>query len=111
MTKYIPKAMIRLNHPASNKLQYAPYKWNSPAYGKRLQMAPDPDYSELLNRQGIKFNQTVVGIFLYYVQALDPNMICSLNDISSFQARTTKDTMEKTKWFLDYAETYPNAII
>ena len=38
-------------------------------------------------------------------------MLCALTDISRIQARPTKDTMAKAKWFLDYAATYPNAII
>ena len=111
MPKYIPKDMIRLNHPAPKKPQYASHKWTAPTYGQRLQMAPEPDSSEFLDLQGIKFIQTVVGIFLYYVRALDPTMLRTLNDISRVQTRPTKDTTAKEKWFLDYAETYPNAII
>ena len=74
-------------------------------------MAPDPDTSELLDQQGIKFIQTVVGSFLYYARALDPTMLRALNEISRVRARPTKDTMAKAKFFLDYAATYPNAII
>ena len=74
-------------------------------------MAPDPNSSELLDQKGIKFIQTVVGIFLYYAWALDSTMFRALNEISRIQARPTKDTMAKAKWFLDYAATYPNAII
>ena len=74
-------------------------------------MAPDPNSSELRDQQGTKFIQTVVGIFIYYARALDPTMLCALNVISRVQARPTKDTMAKAKWFLDYAATYPNAII
>ena len=74
-------------------------------------MAPEPDFSEFTDQQGIKFIQNVVGIFIYYARALDPTMLCALNDISRVQARPTKDTMAKAKWFLDYAANYPNAII
>ena len=111
MPEYIPKALTRLNHPAHKKPQYAPHRWTDPAYGQRLHMAPDPDSSELLNQKVIKFIQTVVGIFLYYAQALDPTILRSLNEISRIQARPTKDTLAKAKWFLDYSATYPNAII
>ena len=38
-------------------------------------------------------------------------MLRALNEISRVQARPTKDTMAKDKWFLDYSATYPNAII
>ena len=87
MPEYIPKALNRLNHPAPKKPQYAPHRWTAPAYGQRLQMAPDPDFSELLDHQGTKFIQTVVGNFLYYARALRPTMICALNEISRVQAR------------------------
>ena len=91
MPEYIPKALTRLNHPAPKKPQYSPHRWTAPSYGQRLQMAPDPDSSELLNQQGIQFIQTVVGIFLYYTRALNPTMLCALNEISRIQARPTKD--------------------
>ena len=111
MPEYIPKALTRLNHPAPKKPQYAPHRWTAHAYGQRLQMAPDPDSSELRDQKVIKFIQTVVGIFLYYARSLDPTMLHALNEISRIQARPTKDTMAKAKWFLDYAANYPNAII
>ena len=101
MHEYIPKDLTRLNHPATKKPQYAPHRWTAPAYGQRLQMAPDPDYSELIDQKRIKFIQTVVGLFLYYARALDPTMLCALNEISCIQARSSKDTMAKAKWFLD----------
>ena len=74
-------------------------------------MAPDPDYSELLDQKEIKFIQTVVGIFLYYARSLDPTILRALNDISRIQAIPKIDTLAKSKWFLDYAATYPNSII
>ena len=82
MPEHIPKALARLNHPALKKPQYAPHRSTAPAYGQRPQMAPDPDSSELLDQRGIKFIQTVVGIFIYYARALDPTMLRALNDIS-----------------------------
>ena len=74
-------------------------------------MAPDPDSSEFLDQEVIKFIQTVVGIFLYYARALDPTMLCALNEISRIWVRSTKDTLAKSKCFIYYAATYPNAII
>ena len=82
MPEYIPKALTRLNHPTPKKPQYAPHRWTAPAYGQRLQMAPDPDSSEFLDQKVIKFIQTVVGIFLYYAGALDPTMLCAFNEKS-----------------------------
>ena len=68
-------------------------------------MSPDPESSELLDKKRIKFIQTVVGIFLYYARDIDPTMLRALNEISRIQARPTKDTLAKAKWFLDYAAT------
>ena len=111
MPEYIPKALTRLNHPNPKKTQYAPHRWTYPAYGQLLQMSPDPNSSEFPNQKVTKFIQTVVVIFIYYARALEPTMLCALNEISRIQARPTKETMAKAKWFLDYAATYPNAII
>ena len=111
MPKYIPKALTHLNHPVPKKPQYAPHRWTAPAYGQRLQLAPDPDSSELLDQKGIKLIQTVVGIFFYYARSLNPTILRALNEISRIQARPTKDTLAKAKCFLDCASTYPNAII
>ena len=102
MPEYIPNAMIRLNHPAPKKPQYTPHRWTTPAYGQQLQIDPYPNSSEFIDQQGTKFIQNVVSIFLYYARALDPTMICALNEISCVQARPTKDTMAKAKCFLDY---------
>ena len=95
MPEYIPKALTRLNHPAPKKPQYAPHRWTALAYGQWLHMAPDPDSSEFLDQKGIKFIQTVVGIFLYYARALNPTMLRALNEISRIQARPTKDMLAK----------------
>ena len=89
MPEYIPKALTCLNHPAPKKPQYSPHRRTAPAYGQRLKMAPDPDSSEFLDQNGIKFVQTVVGIFLYYARALDPTTLRALNEISRIQARPT----------------------
>ena len=97
MPEYIPKALTRSNHLAPKKPQYAPHMWTTLAYGQRLQMAPDPDSSELLDQKGITFIQTVVGISLYYERALNPTMLRALNKISRIKARPTKDTMAKAK--------------
>ena len=73
-------------------------------------MAPDPDKSDLLDKNSIKIIQSVVGTMLYYVQSLDPTMIQSINEISRVQSWPTRDTEEKARMLLDYAATYPNGI-
>ena len=48
---------------------------------------------------------------LYYAQSVDPTMIRAVNDISRVQPKPTRDTKKNTRMLLDYAATYPNAII
>ena len=53
----------------------------------------------------------MVGIFLYYAQALDCTMLPALNDISSQQAHPTVKVKDKIQTLLDYANTYPNVFL
>ena len=55
--------------------QYASHHWTVPAHGKRLQMAPDPDESNLLDNKGTKRIKYIVGTILYYDQSVDPKML------------------------------------
>jgi hypothetical protein len=53
----------------------------------------------------------VIGVFLYYGQAVNSTMLTTLSAIASTQANPTKDTMTQFKQFLDYATTHQDAII
>ena len=48
---------------------------------------------------------------MYYSRAVDPTMAPAINDISTEQSAATEDTISKCKMLLDYAATYPEAII
>jgi hypothetical protein len=52
-----------------------------------------------------------VGSLLYYARAVDPTMLPAINEISGSQASPTQKTMRACKMLLDYAATYPLAII
>ena len=54
MPDYARKAMDRLQHPKSKIPQYVPHCWSVPAYGKRLQMSPDPDESNIIDKTATK---------------------------------------------------------
>ena len=73
-----------------DKLQYAPHKWNQPAYGKKIQFAPEPGKSKQLDTKEKKLIQSTVGAFLYYSRAMDPTILPALNDISIQQSKPTK---------------------
>ena len=67
--------------------------------------------SPLLDKNGIKFVQQVVGSLLYYARAIDGSMLPALNTIGTEQAKPTKQTEQKCHRLLDYAATYPDAFI
>ena len=48
---YVRKAMDKTQHPKTKIPQYAPHSWSVPAFGKILQMAPDPDEIDLIEKK------------------------------------------------------------
>ena len=111
MPGYVRKSLDRLQHPKSKRSQYAPHWWSVPAYGKRLQMAPDPDESDILDKNDTKIIQYIVGTMLYYARPVYPTMTQASNEILRVQSRPTRDTSEKAKIPIDYAATCLNAIL
>ena len=62
MPDYVRKALDRVEHANPKRPQYAPHCWSVPAYGKRLQMAPDPDERDLLDKKATKKYSPLWGI-------------------------------------------------
>ena len=85
MPDYVRKALDMLQHPKPKRPQYAPHRWSVPAYGKRLQMAPDLDERYLLDKKNNKRLQYIVGTFLCYTWSVDPIFLREINEISSVQ--------------------------
>ena len=50
MPYYVSKALYRLQHPKPKITQYDPHCWSVSVYGKILQMAPDPDERDILEK-------------------------------------------------------------
>jgi hypothetical protein len=82
-----------------------------PTYGANVQYAKPEDTSRPLSPTEKKIIQEVIGVFLYYGQAVDSTMLTTLSVITSTQANPTKDTMTQCKQFLVYAATHQDAII
>jgi len=82
-----------------------------PAYGQRIQYASPEDNLPLLDKLGIIRVQSINGTFLYYARAVDPTMLVALNEISQQQSKPTAATLKKCDRLMDYAATYPNAVI
>jgi len=109
MPGYIDDVLKKHQHPKPTKPQYAPHRWNKPAYGRQTQFAPELDRTPKLDAKRKQQVQSIVGSLLYYGRAIDPSILPALNEISTEQTNPTENTMKKCKRLLDYMHTYPNA--
>ena len=109
MPQYVAKALSKYNHPTPLRPQYAPHCWTQPAYGQKVQLAPQSDTTALLDTKDKRRIQSVVGTFLFYGRAVEPTVLTALNDIATVQSQPTTDTFKKTQMLLDYLATYPRA--
>jgi hypothetical protein len=110
MPGYVATTLTRLQHRCPARPQYAPHQWTQPAYGQKLQLAPI-DESPKLEKTKTIYVQSCVGSFLYYARAVDATMLPAINEISRSQAQPTVNTLNACKMLMDYAATYPLAII
>ena len=105
MTDYVRKALDKLQNPKPKIPQYALHRWSVPAYGKIIQMVPDPDESHILGKMATKRIQSIVGTMLYYERSVDSTMSWVVNEILPVQSRPTRYTARKERMLLDYAAT------
>jgi hypothetical protein len=110
MPGYVEATLLCLQHKPPARPQFAPHQWTQPAYGQKLHLAPI-DTSPKLDQTGIKFVQSCVGSLLYYARVVDSTMLPAINEISGLQARPTTNTMKACTMLMDYAHTYPLAIL
>jgi hypothetical protein len=83
MPAYVKKELTKYSHVAPLKPQHCPYAPNPIKYGKNNR-APFPlDKSLHLNEAQKKRIQQIVGSFLYYARAVDPNILMALLEIAS----------------------------
>jgi hypothetical protein len=111
MPGYISKTLQKFQHPKPAKAQHAPHDWVRPTYGAKIQYAQEPTILPTLDKVGTTRVQAINGTLLYYARAVDPIMLPALSEISSQQARPTSLTVDKCTQLLDYAATYPDAVI
>ena len=111
MPGYIKSALHKFQHPLPDKPQHAPHTYNQPIYGATRQYAEDDADSPKLSPSSTKKVQEIVGTLLYYALAIDNTMLVALGDLASAQAQPTEETWDKITWILNYAATYPDAVI
>jgi hypothetical protein len=112
MPDYIQKTLHKFQHPPPAKAQHAPHDWTRPADLWRqgpIRQSTHHATPSRSNRHSTR--QAINGTLLYYARAVDPTMPPALNAISAQQSSPTALTIDKCNQLLDYAATYPNAVI
>ena len=110
MPNYVGIALQRFKH-TTLKAEDSPHHWIAPHHGKATQLTSPPDNSAPLSPADLKLVQQLVGVFLYYVWAIDNTMLVALSSIASAQAKGTQATLKAGRRLLDYAATHPDAKI
>ena len=110
---YIEEALKIFIHPIPTQPQHAPYLWAKLSYGAKIQYVGEEDTSPSLFQYKVTHIQKVIGKFYYYTRAVGCTIITALGELASSQTLNiaTKKVAENVVWFLNYAETYPNAKI
>ena len=113
MPGYINDTLSKLQHVPKVFPQYSPHHYQPIVYGVKgsRQYATPPSDSPELNTKETRKIQSAVGSLLYYARAIDCTMLPTLNQIGAEQSRATKATQEKLSRLLDYAATYPEAVV
>ena len=111
MPEYVDRALQRFEHPTPTRNQHSPHQWDKPIYGAPIQLAQTDDTSDLLAKDDKVRVQAVLGTLLFYARAVDFTMLKAIGTIATQQATPTRHTLEKIVWLLNYAATYPNAIV
>jgi hypothetical protein len=108
MPQYVPKALLKFQHPPPVSPQHQPYKNVPIQYGAKIQRVAI-DTSEPLSPAAIKRVQDIVGTLLYYGRAVDPTLLTALSAIAARQTKGTKAVAAACQQLLDYVATHPNA--
>ena len=108
MKGYISKVLFKYGHPISKKTRLSLHKHSEVIYDAKEQLYPEDDTTTLLDSQGTKRVQGIVGALLYYAQDVDNKILAGLSAIWSQQASATHCTNEAIDQILDYCATNPS---
>ena len=78
MPTYVPYEIKKIKHIFSGKPQDAPSAHIPPNFGEIIQYSEPEDIIETLQQNEISRIQMIVGIFLYYVLAIENTLLPAL---------------------------------
>jgi hypothetical protein len=108
MPNYIPKALLKYQHPHPVFPQHQPLQNVPIQYGQRVQPVV-VDTSAPLTPAALKRVQDIVGTLLYYGRAVDPTLLTAVSSIATRQSNGTQAVAIACDQLLDYVATHPNA--
>jgi hypothetical protein len=108
---YIEHALKCFWHPHPKYTEHVPHAWQKPTYGTTTQLTPDPNHTPALDAADCQHVQEVIGILLYYAQAVDPTLLTALGTLATQQAQGMQATLEALTQLLNYCATHPDASI
>ena len=94
MPGYVRVTLYSFQHDKPKRLQYSPYPWTQPIYGKKSGASRKASAREL-DESNQKRLQKIVGKFLYYARAIDPTMFVALNSLTELQSKPSIKTAKK----------------
>jgi hypothetical protein len=95
MPGYIKKKRQEYKHVVEKKGQRFSYTPAPKQYGSEAQAPLSPNDSPLLNKDGIKRMQQIVGSILYYARAVDMTVLMALSTIAAKQTKATTQSMPR----------------
>ena len=108
MNGYVQVILDCYHHKSPNKPQLHPHKNTDISYESTVQYSAKADSIPPLNTLVIKRVQVIVGVLLYYAQAVDNNLIVDISAIGDQQASAIKYNLDAMTQLLDYVATYQN---
>jgi hypothetical protein len=108
MPSYIKNLLIKIKHPCTTKPHLLPHKCLPIAYGAKAQLTPMAKTSERLDLRPKPRIQEIVGLLLYYAQAVNNKLLVALSTIAAQQSCSTVATKQAVYLLLDSVATYPS---
>ena len=109
MPGYVENGLHEFQHKTPSKPAHGPSHYTAPVYGSHTQMTDAPDNTPALTPVQQKILERVVGKFLYYGRAVDPQMLQTLSVLALKQVGGAQTTVAAMTHFLNFCATYPNA--
>ncbi len=108
MLEYVPEALVQFRHKAPQTPQHQPYLHVKPTYGATRQYAEAHDTSDPLSKEETTYIQENIPLLRKMCGRLDAT---STGNACHTTGKPNKKYNEKIKQFLDFAATYPDAVV